>query len=141
MIVPEGRTTMRVMMRSVGLLLGCLVLDAGGAVLHKCVGAYGVASYQTLPCADARQTHWVREIGDVRPPLPAVAVEAPRTAARSGARRPVASPRPAQPDPRLARCDKARREAEHVRDRLWNRLGFRERSALDAKVARACSRH
>jgi len=108
------------------------------ASLHKCVGANGIASYQSLPCAADQRTAWSRrsEPPAAAPPaLPAAAAAPPPRAAGAAARfvRPAAKPAP-------TRCAAARRAADLTRARLWNRLSFRQRSDLDAKVALACAK-
>jgi len=121
------------------LLLSLLPMPA--ASLHKCLGADGVASYQSLPCAPGQRTAWTRAA-----PPPAARVAVPAA--------PRAAPPPARPqgapvrrsvarqaaDPSASRCASVRRAADLTRDRLWNRLSFRQRSDLDARVARACAR-
>jgi len=107
--------------------------------LRKCVAPGGATSYQTAPCAEGATEAWSQPVqAEPVRPAPRTAVgrlPVPRSAA--GARA-TATARPSPRDQRRARCDKARREADELRDRQWNRLGFDERSALDARVARAC---
>lgn len=105
--------------------------------LHKCVDADGSASYQSAPCPPAQRTAWVRVVAPDAVPAPPAAtagLQEPRHAPRL---RPVAvrSRKPA-----VSRCESARRAADQTRDRLWNRLSFKQRSELDARVARACAR-
>lgn len=126
-------------MNPLPLILLLAVLPPPANVLRKCVAADGAVSYQALPCAEGSQQHWVQPVkpdpvSAPRTAPPAEPAAAPR--ARAGA---ADSPRPRR-DPRKERCEAARREADEQRDRLWNRLGFDQRSALDAKVARACAR-
>jgi hypothetical protein len=119
--------------------------------LHKCLGADGVASYQSLPCGPGQRTAWTRAApAPASPALDEAAAAVAPASARGDARstpapRPAAVPRrtaAARPaaDPSAARCASARRAADLTRDRLWNRLSFRQRSDLDARVARACAR-
>ena len=126
------------------ILLVVSVLAVAGASapsteLRKCVGPNGAVSYQDQPCAPGAEQAWVQ-------PVKAVA-EAPTTRSAASRRAVPARPRarspgppPKREDPRRARCEQARREADEQRDRLWNKLSFQERSDLDAKVARACAR-
>ena len=123
------------------LLLLSLLPGALPPTLHKCVGADGVASYQNLPCPDGQRTAWARRpdpAADQARPAP-VAAPSP-----SPPRRQAVAARPpavrSQADPARSRCADARRAADLTRDRLWNRLSFRQRSDLDAKVALACAR-
>ena len=122
------------------ILLLFLLLPAPSPRLHKCLGADGVASYQSLPCAAGQRTAWTRDA----PPLPAPPpAQAPPVAAATPARprsapRAVAVARKAA-DHAASRCAAARRAADLTRDRLWNRLSFRQRSDLDARVAQACA--
>lgn len=107
------------------------------AELHKCVGADGGASYQSAPCPPSQRTAWVRAV--VPDAVPA------RPAATAGSQEPRRAPRlrPAavrSRKPPVSRCESARRAADQTRDRLWNRLSFKQRSELDARVARACAR-
>lgn len=111
-----------------------------GPQLRKCVAPGGAVSYQDQPCAADAAEAWAQPVKSLPPPPAPVVADAasPRPAgsrATAGAR-----PPPARPDPRRARCDQARREADEQRDRLWNKLSFAERSELDARVARACAR-
>ena len=123
--------------RLCGLLACSLVTPVAAATLHKCIGRDGASSYQSAPCETGQRTAWARDIE--ADPVRAIPAPPPAAAREPAPRRTVAA-RSASPrrDPAAERCESARREAEHVRDRLWNRLGFRERSELDAKVARAC---
>lgn len=118
-----------------------LLLPVPGPSLHKCLGADGVASYQSLPCAPGQRTAWTRAAPSLAEPAPPAA--SPR-AAPPPARPGVAMRRTdvvrKSPDPSAARCAAARRAAAITRDRLWNRLSFRQRSDLDSQVARACAR-
>lgn len=109
--------------------------------LHKCLAADGAVSYQSAPCAAGARTLWTRTVATEAAPARPTARVPDRGRDAAPARRPVkaaarASPRP---DARAARCASARRSADATRDRLWNRLSFRQRSELDAKVARACA--
>ncbi len=127
-----------------GLLLLLLMWarpDAAAAdELHKCVDAVGTVSYQSAPCAAAARTLWVRTVAP--DPVPArptarVAMRQDETPARRSATTPArAAPRR---DAQAARCESARRSADARRDKDWNRLTFRQRSELDAQVARACA--
>jgi hypothetical protein len=121
------------------ILLLLSLLPATAPSLHKCLGADGVASYQSLPCGPGQRTAWTRAAPALAAPAPAV----PAIAAAPA--RPVvamARSRPARQvaDPSSSRCASARRAADLTRDRLWNKLTFRQRSDLDAKVAQACAR-
>ncbi|KFN43248.1 hypothetical protein N790_11090 [Arenimonas malthae CC-JY-1] len=126
-------------MNPLTLILVLAVLPPPANVLRKCVAADGAVSYQALPCAEGSQQRWAQPVK----PDPAPVPRAAPAAERAGTARPRASvadpPRPRR-DPRRERCEAARRDADEQRDRLWNRLTFDQRSALDAKVARACSR-
>ena len=119
------------------LLLLLLPAPARGTSLHKCLGADGVASYQSLPCAPGQRTAWTRVAPPLAAPAPPRAESLPArqrvaTAGRSVAREAA--------DPSASRCASARRAADLTRDRLWNRLSFRQRSDLDARVSQACAR-
>ncbi|TNJ33917.1 hypothetical protein [Arenimonas terrae] len=110
----------------------------GADELHKCVDAAGAVSYQSAPCAAGSRTLWVRAVVPEATPARPAASAAPTVSpgpARPGARRTTAPRR----DPAASRCAAARRSADATRERLWNRLTFRQRSELDAKVARACA--
>lgn len=120
-----------------------LAAPASAGALYKCIAPGGEASYQSQPCASGQRTAWVRELapsaapaGAAQPPPPAVRPRArPDAAAARGAK--AAGTRPRAAD---TRCAAARRSAALQRDRFWNRLTFRQRSELDARVARACAR-
>lgn len=120
-----------------------LAVSATAPALYKCVSRSGEASYQSQACADSQRTAWVRELAPLSAPVAAPATthgaEVRADAAMGAARQPL---RATGGKPRLAktRCAAARQSAAHQRDRLWNRLNFRQRSELDAKVARACAR-
>ena len=125
-----------------GVLLAWLLLSghAQAEDLHKCVGPGGAVSYQSAPCAEDARTLWVRPVT----PDPVPARPTARVASSSG----DAAPRRAsatgkhsrsRPDARAERCAAARRAADITRDRLWNRLSFKQRSELDADVERACA--
>ena len=120
------------------LLLSCLPGLAGAAELHKCLSAEGRPSYQSSPCAPGTRTLWVRDATpETIPPNPAKGVPV----AEDTVTRPVtARPRTVRRDAGAARCASARRFADARRDRDWSRLDFRQRSELDAAVARACRR-
>lgn len=108
--------------------------------LHKCVDAAGAVSYQSAPCAPDARTLWTRTVAtEAAPARPTARPSSGNDEATI--RRPVATPARAAPrrDSRATRCESARRSADATRDRLWNRLSFRQRSDLDAKVARACA--
>lgn len=126
-------------MHAIFLLL--FLLPAPSPSLYKCLGADGVASYQSLPCSPGQRMAWTRA---APPPVePARTSAAPRVAVALP--RQAAPPRRSSParkaaDPSAARCASARRAAAITRDRLWNRLSFRQRSDLDAKVSQACAR-
>lgn len=127
------------------LLVLLLAAAPTAAPLYKCIGADGVPSFQSLPCEPGQRTAWTRAS-----PAPASAPSPSAPAARTGAPgRAAREVRPATPrqaivrrpaDPVATRCAAARRAADLTRDRLWNRLTFRQRSELDDKVARACAR-
>lgn len=125
------------------LLLVSVLAVAGASVpggqLRKCVAPGGAVSYQDQPCAPDAAEAWVQPVKALAPPAPApVAAPPPPRAAprpRAAARAPAE-----RRDPRRARCEQVRRAADERRDRLWNKLTFAERSALDAEVARACAR-
>lgn len=122
-------------MRIALLLFAGLVPAADAAILHKCVDAGGQASYQSQPCGAAQRTEWVREA----PPEPArapVTVSVPTPVRVTPAVRVRGTGGPSPP----SACERARRAAQARFDREWNRLSFRQRSELDATVARACSR-
>ncbi len=112
--------------------------------LHKCVGADGVASYQSLPCAAGQRTAWTRRPEPMAAAPPPPPPPPPRLAATSTVPRAAAAVRASTvrkpADPSATRCATARRAADLTRDRLWNRLTFRQRSDLDAKVAQACAK-
>lgn len=129
-------------MHSLLLLIPLLLPSpaAAGAV-HKCLGEDGVPSYQSQPCGPAQRTAWTRAAtpgaaAPVRvvtaPPPPPPVRAAPAAARKVAVRR--------TQDPVARRCAAARRAADLTRDRLWNRLSFRQRSELDQKVAYACRR-
>lgn len=123
------------------ILLLFLLLPAPSPRLHKCLGADGVASYQSLPCPPGQRTAWTRDAPPLAQPAPPPTSTraAPSPARPARAVRRTAAVRKAA-DPSAARCAAARRAAAITRDRLWNRLSFRQRSDLDAKVAQACAR-
>lgn len=109
-----------------------------GPQLRKCVAPGGAVSYQDQPCAPGASEAWAQP---VKPLPPSAPVAAPGPAPRPAVVRSAAPARvQARADPRRARCEQARREADELRDRLWNKLSFAERSELDARVARACAR-
>jgi hypothetical protein len=127
------------------VLFPALLLSAAspGADLYKCVAASGAVSYQSLPCAEGSRQAWVQPVKAEAPARQRAAKaraeprqrRAPAPAARKARSRP-----PSDAQKRRLRCEKARREADDLRDRLWNKLDFQQRSELDAKVARACAR-
>lgn len=127
------------------VLFPALLLSAAspGADLYKCVAPSGAVSYQSLPCAEGSRQAWVQPVKAE----PSARPRAPKARSELRARRsPAPRVRKARPRPpseahkRRQRCEKARREADELRDRLWNKLDFQQRSDLDAKVARACAR-
>lgn len=127
-------------MRTILLLLLLLPATVPAASLHKCLGADGVASYQSLPCAAGQRTAWTRDAPPLPAPPPAQAppvAAAPPARSRSAPRAVVVARKAA--DHSASRCAAARRAADLTRDRLWNRLSFRQRSDLDARVAQACA--
>lgn len=108
--------------------------------LHKCVAADGAVSYQSAPCAATARTLWVRRIApETTPARPTAQVAGgdDSPGARRGTTRTRSAPRR---DAKAERCAAARRSADLTRDRLWNRLSFKQRSDLDAQVARACGK-
>lgn len=110
-----------------------------GPQLRKCVAPGGAVSYQDQPCAPGADEAWAQPVKSLPPPAPVAAGRVdPRPASPRAA--PALRPPAARPDPRRSRCDQARREADELRDRRWNKLSFAERSELDARVARACAR-
>lgn len=113
---------------------------AAGAV-HKCLGEDGVPSYQSQPCGPAQRTAWTRAAapGDSAPARVVAAAPAPPPVRAAPAPARKVAVRRTQ-DPVARRCAAARRAADLTRDRLWNRLSFRQRSELDQKVAYACRR-
>jgi hypothetical protein len=120
-------------------LLTWLPKPSPAAELHKCLAADGQLSYQSQPCSAGARTLWVRDaLPEATPPRPAARVASRPTppAPRAKAVRTRATAR----DPQATRCAQAQRAAELRRDREWNRLDFRQRSELDASVARACAR-
>lgn len=127
-------------------LLASLLSPPPSPSLHKCLGSDGVASYQSLPCGDGQRTAWTRAAP--APAAPAPVAAPPRRAVPPPARQAQAQAQasrrtgPARKavDPSAQRCAAARRAADLTRDRLWNRLSFRQRSDLDARVAQACAR-
>ena len=127
------------------VLFPALLLSAAspGADLYKCVAPSGAVSYQSLPCADGSRQAWVQPV-KAEPsarPRAAKARSEPRARRSPAPRLRKARPRsPSEVQKRRLRCEKARREADALRDRLWNKLDFQQRSELDAKVARACAR-
>ena len=132
--------------QSVLLLPALLVAAASpGAELRKCVAPSGAVSYQSLPCAEGSQQAWVQPVKAEAEPPPRAATP-PAKARKQARREPVPAAGKVRPraggaaQARRLRCDKARQEADELRDRLWNKLDFQQRSELDAKVARACAR-
>lgn len=113
------------------------------AELRKCVAASGAVSYQSLPCAEGSHQAWVQPVKAEAEPHPRPLSSPKREQAQS---KPAPAAGKARPrgggaaQARRLRCDKARQEADELRDRLWNKLDFQQRSDLDAKVARACDR-
>lgn len=135
------------MIRLLFLLLCCLPgLSTAAAKLHKCLDAQGQPSYQSEACPPGTRTLWVRDaLPEASPPRPAArvatgAATTPERTTPAPARTKVVRARQPSRDPQASRCAKARRAAELKRDREWNRLDFRQRSELDASVARACAR-
>ncbi|WP_146908159.1 hypothetical protein [Arenimonas daejeonensis] len=112
------------------------------AELHKCLAAGGQLSYQSEACPAGARTLWVRDVlPEASPPRPAArTTAAPAPTTPAPARTKAARARPPSRDPQATRCAKARRAADLRRDREWSRLDFRQRSELDASVARACAR-
>lgn len=127
------------------LLLAIVHLAASAAApaLYKCVSRSGETSYQSQACADGQHTAWVREIAPLAVPVAAPAADPePKLRAKPAMQAASRSSRASGAKPRAAdtRCAAARQSAARQRDRLWNRLSFKQRSDLDAKVARACAR-
>lgn len=129
------------------LLLPALLVSAASpsTELRKCVAASGAVSYQTLPCAEGSHQAWAQPVKAEAEPPPRAATP-PEPARKQARRKPLPAAGKARPraggaaQARRLRCDKARKEADELRDRLWNKLDFQQRSELDAKVARACAR-
>lgn len=108
--------------------------------LHKCVAADGAVSYQSAPCAATARTLWVRRVAPEMTPVRPTAQVAAGADDPPGARKIPARARTVpRRDAKAARCAAARRSADVTRDKLWNRLSFKQRSDLDAQVARACA--
>ncbi|GGA66310.1 hypothetical protein GCM10011521_00500 [Arenimonas soli] len=132
------------------ILFPALLLSAAGptAELRKCVAASGAVSYQTLPCADGSHQAWVQPVKAESAPRPRTASAPPAAGPDRGQARRRPSPAAGKArahgagtaQARRLRCEKARRQADDLRDRLWNKLDFQQRSELDARVARACAR-
>lgn len=129
------------------LLFPALLVSAASptAELRKCVAPSGAISYQSLPCAEDSHQAWVQPVKAEAEPPPRAATP-PEPARNQARRKPSPAAGKARPrgggaaQARRLRCDKARQEADALRDRLWNKLDFQQRSELDAKVARACAR-
>jgi hypothetical protein len=108
--------------------------------LHKCAAADGAVSYQSAPCAATARTLWVRRVAPETTPVRPTAQVAAGVDDQPGARKIPARVRTAsRRDAKAERCAAARRSADVTRDKLWNRLTFKQRSDLDARVARACA--
>ncbi len=126
------------------LVAAHLAAPASANALYKCLARNGEASYQSQACADGQRTAWVRELA---PLAPAVAVPVAMPTPAPGSRA-AASSVPARRGTKSSshagsaatRCAAARQSAARQRDRLWNRLSFKQRSELDARVALACAR-
>lgn len=121
------------------VLLMAIAEPPATMVLRKCVAPGGATRYQTAPCGEGDTEAWSQPV-QPEPPRPAARPSgqaAPTRPATARAPR-AASPRASAREARRQRCERARREADEQRDRFWNRLTFDQRSALDAKVARAC---
>jgi hypothetical protein len=126
------------MIRLLLFLLCCLPCPAAADRLYKCVDGDGRLAYQSSACASGSRELWVREVlPEASPPRPAAQVA--KSQPPPPTRRVARTARGAR-DPAASRCANARRTAEQRRDRDWNRLSFRQRSELDATVARACAR-
>lgn len=127
------------------VFLPALLLSAAApaAELRKCIAPSGAVSYQSMPCAQGSRQAWVQPVKAAPPRR-----DADQPAGKPGASSRKAAPARTRPAPRRQsarearreRCDAARRQADELRDRLWNKLDFQARSELDAKVARACAR-
>lgn len=129
------------MARCLAVLAMFLVACAARAdELHKCVATDGAVSYQSAPCAATARTLWVRRVAPETTPVRPTAQVAAGADDPPGARRIPARVRTApRRDAKAERCAAARRSADVTRDKLWNRLTFKQRSDLDAQVARACA--
>lgn len=121
------------------LMLLLTVASANAETLFKCRGADGVASYQSVPCAESVQQVWQREV--TPEPEPAVprdrASSSPRAVTRTRAVR-VRSARASAP--RVTACARARAAADDERDRHWYTITFDRLRELDEQVARACKK-
>jgi hypothetical protein len=109
-------------------------------VLRRCVGPDGAVSWQSARCDANAREDTVRAFDRVSAtPTPKTPAAAP---ARAPSPRTLPHRRPPsrRDDDARRRCDAARRAADTARERDWNRLGFVERSRLDADVAAACAR-
>ena len=127
------------------ILLVVSILALAGAStpateLRKCIGPNGAVSYQDRPCAPGAEQAWVQPVKAMAPAPVATAPAAPPERPRAGGRATPSRAPAKREDPRRARCEQARREARQTRDRLWNKLSYRQLSELDAEVARACAR-
>lgn len=145
---------MKPLLPAIFLLAVLPVAGVRATQVHKCVAASGAVSYQSDACGEGQRTLWVRGLDALAPLTPASALPRDGAAAATGpASRRTAPARPSPPTRTATarranpahvnaakRCEAARRAADETRHRQWSRLSFRERSALDARVARACRR-
>jgi hypothetical protein len=129
------------------LLATALANAAGEPQVRRCETAGGAVRYQATACAAGEREVWRRAIGTPPPRAAERSSGAAARAIRPPAPRPAPRRRPyaASVVPRAeaaarTRCERARAAADTIRDERWNRLDFRARSALDARVARACAR-
>ena len=120
---------------------------AAASELRKCVAADGAVSYLDRDCPEGSRQAWSRDVKALVAPAPEKTLGPANKPAAARPRTPpvrsvgaAPSRAPTARDRAKARCEAARRDADEQRDRLWNRLSFEQRSALDAKVARACAR-
>ena len=120
------------------LILALAATPAGAAVLHKCVDAQGVASYQSLPCGPGQAQAWSRPV----PPEPARPAPAPpptparpmRVVGAGGSR---VLP-PTRRDAGQAACRSAREADARYRQRPLSEIRFAELRRLGDAIHRAC---
>ena len=120
------------------LVLVLAASPAGSAVLHKCVDARGVASYQSQPCGPGQSQAWSRPV----PPEPLRPVPSPsatptrrvRVVGAGGSR---VLP-PARRDPGQAACRAAREADARYRQRPLSEIRFDDLRRLGDAIHRAC---